>query len=176
MLKVITNNRELRCVYVQNTFMVIHCINPNSPLEISEVTVTVETIKYNQPAISEEFVCEKTVAEDASEGSTDPIAVGHSSFATQETETDAGAEQKVWHFPISAIQTLEDGKQVVEIPTPVGPKIVPVPTLAPGTSNVIVMATDAPDSPEWMSRKKWNLVLILLEVHQHQKEEIHLFI
>lgn len=118
-----------------------------SPLEISEVTVTVETIKYNQPAISEEFVCEKTVAEDASEGSTDPIAVGHSSFATQETETDAGAEQKVWHFPISAIQTLEDGKQVVEIPTPVGPKIVPVPTLAPGTSNVIVMATDAPDSP-----------------------------
>lgn len=60
---------------------------------------------------------------------------------------DAEAEQKVWHFPVSDIQTLEDGKQVVEIPTPAGPKIVPVPTLAPGTSNVIVMATDAPDSP-----------------------------
>ncbi|XP_063597761.1 transcriptional regulator ATRX-like isoform X2 [Penaeus indicus] len=118
-----------------------------SPLEISEVTVTVETVKYNQPASSEEYVCEKTVAEDAAEGSKDPIAVGHSTFATQGTETDTDAEQKVWHFPISDIQTLEDGKQVVEIPTPAGPKIVPVPTLAPGTSNVIVMATDAPDSP-----------------------------
>ncbi|XP_037798017.1 transcription factor TFIIIB component B''-like [Penaeus monodon] len=119
-----------------------------SPLEISEVTVTVETVKYNQPASAEEYVCEKTVAEDAAEDSTDPIAVGHSRFATQGTETaDAEAEQKVWHFPVSDIQTLEDGKQVVEIPTPAGPKIVPVPTLAPGTSNVIVMATDAPDSP-----------------------------
>ncbi|XP_047501101.1 transcriptional regulator ATRX-like isoform X2 [Penaeus chinensis] len=118
-----------------------------SPLVISEVTVTVETVKYNQPASSEEYVCEKTIAEDAAEGSKDPIAVGHSTFATQGTESDTEAEQKVWHFPISDIQTLEDGKQVVEVPTPAGPKIVPVPTLAPGTSNVIVMATDAPDSP-----------------------------
>lgn len=70
----------------------IHYINPNSPLEISEVTVTVETVKYNQPASAEEYVCEKTVAEDAAEDSTDPIAVGHSRFATQGTETGK------WYF------------------------------------------------------------------------------
>uniref|UniRef100_A0A0N7ZAC7 Myb-like domain-containing protein n=1 Tax=Scylla olivacea TaxID=85551 RepID=A0A0N7ZAC7_SCYOL len=55
--------------------------------------------------------------------------------------------QRVWHFPVSAIQTLEDGRQVILVPTPSGHNSVPVPILPPGTSNVVVMATDVPDSP-----------------------------
>lgn len=56
-------------------------------MEISEVTVTVETIKYNQPSSSEEHIFEKTVAEDEVEDCKDPLALGHSRFATQEAET-----------------------------------------------------------------------------------------
>ncbi|MPC85371.1 hypothetical protein E2C01_080142 [Portunus trituberculatus] len=55
--------------------------------------------------------------------------------------------QRVWHFPVSAIQTLEDGRQVILVPTSSGHNSVPVPILPPGTSNVVVMATDVPDSP-----------------------------
>lgn len=55
--------------------------------------------------------------------------------------------QKMWHFPISAIQTLEDGQQVIPVPTPNGHYSVPVPILPPGTSNVVVVATNMPDCP-----------------------------
>lgn len=55
--------------------------------------------------------------------------------------------QRVWHFPVSAIQTLEDGRQVIVVPTSNGHYSVPVPVLPPGTSNIVVMATDVPDSP-----------------------------
>lgn len=55
--------------------------------------------------------------------------------------------QRVWHFPVSAIQTLEDGRQVILVPTASGHNSVPVPILPPGTSNVVVMATSVPDSP-----------------------------
>ena len=53
----------------------------------------------------------------------------------------------MWHFPVSAIQTLDDGRQVIVVPTSSGHYSVPVPTLPPGTSNVVVMATDVPDLP-----------------------------
>ncbi|KAG0712881.1 hypothetical protein GWK47_017424 [Chionoecetes opilio] len=56
-------------------------------------------------------------------------------------------EQRVWHFPVSAIQTLEDGQQVIVVPTDNGHYSVPVPILPPGTSKLVVMATDVPDSP-----------------------------
>lgn len=55
--------------------------------------------------------------------------------------------QKMWHFPISSIQTLENGQQVIPVPTPNGHYSVPVPALPPGASNVVVVAMDLPDSP-----------------------------
>lgn len=55
--------------------------------------------------------------------------------------------QRVWHFPVSAIRTLEDGRQVIMVPSSNGYYSVPVPILPPGTSNIVVMATDVPDCP-----------------------------
>ncbi|KAK3861668.1 hypothetical protein Pcinc_032392 [Petrolisthes cinctipes] len=55
--------------------------------------------------------------------------------------------QKMWHFPVTAIQTQDDGKQVIIVPTSSGQYRVPVPVLPPGTSNIVVMATPVADNP-----------------------------
>lgn len=49
---------------------------------------------------------------------------------------------------MSAIETLDDGRKVLRVVMEDGEKVVPVPVLPPGTSNVVVMATKAPDTPE----------------------------
>lgn len=56
----------------------------------------------------------------------------------------------MWHFPVSAIETLDDGHQVLRVKTEDAEKAVPVPPLPPGTFNVVVMATRAPDSSEYI--------------------------
>ncbi|XP_071526414.1 uncharacterized protein Bdp1 [Panulirus ornatus] len=117
-------------------------------LVISEVTVTMETVNSEKPKQpSDEYIIERTIAEnldsDMEISKPYPFRTSHVDGALPEIENT----QKMWHFPVSAIQTLDDGRQTILVPTPDGEKSVPVPVLPPGTSNVVVVATGAPDSP-----------------------------
>ncbi|KAK4309740.1 hypothetical protein Pmani_018668 [Petrolisthes manimaculis] len=62
-------------------------------------------------------------------------------------EAASDGMRKMWHFPVSAIQTQDDGQQVIIVPTSSGQYRVPVPVLPPGTSNIVVMATPVADNP-----------------------------
>lgn len=53
----------------------------------------------------------------------------------------------MWHFPVSAIQTGDDGQQFIVVKTTNGQYRVPVPVLPAGTSNIVVMATPVPSHP-----------------------------
>ncbi|KAG7164479.1 axoneme-associated protein mst101(2)-like [Homarus americanus] len=119
-------------------------LEERNSLVISEVTVTMETVKYDMSSQSRnECTPEKTVAENVEKDEDNVDTNPSISEATPKTENN----QKVWHFPVSAIQTQDDGRQTILVPTADGQKSVPVPVLPPGTSNVLVMATGAPDSP-----------------------------
>nr|XP_053653997.1 serine-rich adhesin for platelets-like [Cherax quadricarinatus]XP_053653998.1 serine-rich adhesin for platelets-like [Cherax quadricarinatus]XP_053653999.1 serine-rich adhesin for platelets-like [Cherax quadricarinatus] len=118
-------------------------------LVISEVTVTMETVKYETPRnLNAEYMVERTV-EEHSEAERDPLEAASPPPGLPMTEELPKFDntQNMWHFPVSAIQTQEDGCQTILVPTADGHKIVPVPVLPPGTSNVLVVATEAPDLP-----------------------------
>ncbi|KAK7074960.1 hypothetical protein SK128_012666 [Halocaridina rubra] len=76
-----------------------------------------------------------------------PICSNPVNECQEENLIVAEQDQKVWEFPVSAVEVHSDGKRTVSVPTTNGQKSLPIPYIPPGTSGVMVVATTVEDNP-----------------------------